>query len=117
MWDEIRRRAVSTELTLYGHSARRRACPPESSWGEHDIIQRGHLLLGKGGGVVEAGQNVLAGDRRIRAKQSLDTVSVREHPNDLVNRNARAPDAGLAVTDFRVNRDSIIHGTSFQGIP
>src|ERR1035438_5040449 len=35
------------------------------------------------------------------------TLGVGQHADDLVNRNARALDAGLTVTDIRVNRDPV----------
>ena len=72
-------------------------------------VQRGHLVFGQRGGVLEAGKNILTRDRWIRGQKGVNAVPVREHPNDVMNRDARAADAGLAVADPWVNRNASVH--------
>src|SRR3954466_9986020 len=77
---------------------------------EDDITERCHLFLGEGSRVIEAREDVFTRDGRVCAQQHIHALSVREHPHDLMNRNTHTADAGLAVADFGVNRNTLVHG-------
>jgi len=83
--------------------------PRRFSLRQHDIAEWRDLLLRERGRVIKAGQNIFARDVGIGPQKRLDAVAVRKHPHDLMHGNARPGDAGLPVTDSRINRDTSVH--------
>jgi len=59
--------------------------------------------------LIKAGKDVVPLERWIRAEQTLNRITIGQHPNDLMDRNASAFDAGLAMTNLRVDRNSVVH--------
>jgi hypothetical protein len=66
----------------------------------------GDLFFSQFGCIVEASHDISPLESRILGEQFIDGVAVSEHADDLVDGNAGALDAGLAVADGRVNGDS-----------
>jgi hypothetical protein len=58
---------------------------------------------------METGQDVLVSDGMIGPKQLINRVTVREHLNNLINRNSRARYTRLSVTHCGVDRDTVDH--------
>ena len=67
---------------------------------------RGDLFFRQFGCVVEASHDICPLERWILGEQIVDGVAVGEHADDLMDRDAGALDAGLSVTDGRVDGDS-----------
>lgn len=75
-------------------------------------LNRCDQFLGEIGGIVQACQDVFAGERGILGEQIIDRVAIGEHSDKLVNRDSRPFHAGLAMTDVRVDGDSVkCHGS------
>jgi hypothetical protein len=73
-------------------------------------LQRRDLLFSKRCGIVEAGKDVPALERWVRAEERINGIAIGQHAEDLMHRDAGAPHASLAVADFWVNSDAFLHG-------
>ncbi len=76
-----------------------------------------NLLLGQGRGIIQARKNVRPREGRVGGKQLLDAVPMREHPHDLMNRNAGARHTGLPVANSGINGDVVVHTNNMPEKP
>ena len=61
------------------------------------------------GGVIQAGQNILALNMRISLQQALRSVPIGHHPHDLIDGDAGALDTGLSMANCRINGNTCVH--------
>lgn len=79
------------------------------SSGENGFVERRHLFFGQRRSVVEARKNIFTCDGGKSGQERFNTVAVGKHADDLVNGNARAANAGLAVADSWVNGNALVY--------
>ena len=68
-----------------------------------DNVNGCDLFLGQIGGILQAGKNIFASERRILAEKILHGVSTGEHSDYLMHGYTRPLDTGLSVTNVRPN--------------
>jgi len=78
--------------------------------GKNGVVERCHLFLGQRRGVVEARQDIVTFDCGKSGQKFFNAIAIGEHADDLMNGNARATNAGLAVADSWVNGNTLVHG-------
>ena len=55
--------------------------------------------------IYQAGLHVVAFEPRVLPEEIINRVSGRQHPEDVLHRQAPAPNDRLAAEDARINRD------------
>ena len=81
---------------------------PSRTWALHSRLDA--LMTDETSRIYQAGLHVVAFEPRVLPEEIIDRVSGRQHPEDVLHRQAPAPNDRLAAEDARINSDPAQEG-------